>query len=149
MLYTLARILPFLLIAVLFVNLMQRGLTKPDQAARDAVPSRPGDARRLATLILAGVVLAAWAAVLLLLRLRAPDWAAAPVVVGAVAVTYRLRSRLQAFPLRCRRCGRLLPPGVTLGFDGAATARYEAGSCPAADCGAAPGSGSSPRAPAG
>ena len=149
MLDTLARVLPFLLIAVLLVNLLQRGLTKPDHPSGDAAPPRAGDTRRVATLILAGMLLATWAAVLLLQRLRAPHWTALPVVAGAGAVTYHLRSRLKAFPMRCRRCARRLPLGVTLGIDAAATARYEADSCPAAGCGAAPDSGSPPRAPAG
>ena len=141
MLDTLARILPYLLIAVLAGNLLQRGLTKPEQPPGAAAQPRPDSARRVATLLLAGVVLATWAAVLLLQRVRAPDWTGVPLVTLAIAATWCLRSRLKVFPLRCQWCGRRLPPGVTLGFDAAATARYEAGACPAAGCGAAPGSG--------
>ena len=139
MLDSLARILPFLLIAVLVVNLLQRGLTKtrPDQ---DAALPGPGDARRVATLLLAGVVLGTWVAVLFLLRRRSPDWTAAPLLAVVAAVAFGLRGRLRVFPLRCEWCGKRLPPGVTLGFDATATARYEAGACPAADC--APVSGS-------
>ena len=74
MLDTLARILPYLLIAVLAGNLLQRGLTKPEQPPGAAAQPRPDSARRVATLLLAGVVLATWAAVLLLQRVRAPDW---------------------------------------------------------------------------
>ena len=137
MLDTLARVLPYLLIAVLVVNLLQRGLTRTSPA-RTATQPGPGDARRVATLLLAGVVLGTWVAVLLLQRLRTPDWTAAPLLAVAAAVTFALRRRLRVFPLRCRWCGRRLPPGVTLGFDAAATARYEAGACPAAGCEAAP-----------
>lgn len=148
MLDALARILPFLLIAVLVVNLLQRGLTKPerpdqpDHPARgaggprpDAAP-RPRAAPRAATLILAGVVLGAWVAVLLLQRVRAPDWTAPALAAAAGAAAFGLRGRLKAFPRRCRQCGRRLPLGVTLGIDAAAAARYEAGACPAPDCSA-------------
>ena len=137
MLDTLARILPFLLIAVLVANLLQRGLTRASPA-RAAPHPGPGAARRVTTLILAGVVLGTWVAVLFLQRLRRPDWTAVPLLAVAAAVTFALRRRLRVFPLRCRWCGRRLPPGVTLGFDAAATARYEAGACPAAGCEAAP-----------
>ncbi len=140
MLEILARVLPFLLIAVLVVNLLQRGLTRT-RPAPDGTHSSPGDARRVATLLLAGVVLGTWVAVLLLERLRSPDWTAAPLLAGAAAVTFALRRRLRVFPLHCRWCGRRLPPGVTLGFDAAATARYEAGACPAAGCEAVPPAG--------
>ena len=156
MLDALARILPFLLIAVLVVNLLQRGLTKPDQADRPAraaahprsgAAPRPRAAQRAATLILAGLVLAAWAAVLLLQRFRAPDWTAPALAAAAGGAAFGLRGRLKAFPLRCRQCGRPLPLGVTLGIDAAAAARYEAGACPAPDCAAA-GGGPAPRGPA-
>ena len=140
MLEILARVLPFLLIAVLVVNLMQRGLTRP-RPAQDGTHPGPGDARRVATLLLAGVVLGTWVAGLLLERLRSPDWTVAPLLAVAAALTFALRRRLRVFPLRCRWCGRRLPPGVTLGFDAAATARYEAGACPAAGCEAAPPAG--------
>lgn len=140
MLEILARALPYLLIAVLVVNLLQRGLTRTRPARDDTHPG-PGDARRVATLLLAGVVLGTWVAVLLLQRLRSPDWAAAPLLAAAAAATFALRRQLWVFPLRCRWCGRRLPPGVTLGFDAAATARYEAGACPAAGCEAAPPAG--------
>ena len=133
MLDTLGRILPFLLIAVLVVNLLQRGLTRPSPA-RTATHPDSGAARRVGTLLLAGVVLGTWVAVLFLQRLRSPDWSAAPLLAVAAVVTFALRRRLRVFPLHCRWCGRRLPPGVTLGFDAAATARYEAGACPAADC---------------
>lgn len=151
MLDALARILPFLLIAVLVVNLLQRGLTKParpdqpdhpDHPARAAGGPRPDAAPsaraapRAATLILAGVVLGAWVAVLLLQRVRAPDWTAPALAAAAGAAAFGLRGRLKAFPRRCRQCGRRLPLGVTLGIDAAAAARYEAGACPAPDCSA-------------
>ena len=142
MLDALARILPFLLIAVLVLNLLQRGLTKPerpdqpDHPARGAGGPRPHAAPRAATLILAGVVLGAWVAVLLLQRLRAPDWTAPALAAAAGAAAFGLRGRLKAFPRRCRQCGRRLPLGVTLGIDAAAAARYEAGACPAPDCSA-------------
>ena len=151
MLNILGQILPFLLIAVLVVNLLQRGITKtgstaPDQDSGAPVP-RPApeqnlarsDARRIATLILAGFVLALWAAVLVLQRSQAPDWTGLALLAGACAVGFSLRGWRKVFPVRCRWCGRRLPVGVTLGFDAAATARYEAGSCPAAACGPAPG----------
>lgn len=144
MLDALARILPFLLIAVLVVNLLQRGLTKPDQPDRAAAHPRPGFAPRAATLILAGLVLATWAAVLLLQRFRAPDWTAPALAAAAGGAAFGLRARLKAFPLRCRQCGRRLPLGVTLGIAAAAAARYEAGVCPAPDCAAA-GGGPAPR----
>ena len=153
MLDALARILPFLLIAVLVVNLLQRGLTKPDQPdqparaaahPRSGAAPRPRAAQRAATLILAGLVLAAWAAVLLLQRFRAPDWTAPALAAAAGGAAFGLRARLKAFPLRCRQCGRRLPPGITLGIDAAAAARYEAGACPAPDCAAA-GGGPAPR----
>ena len=140
MLDTIARVLPYLLIAVLAVNLLQRGLTRTSPASAAAQPG-PGAARRVATLLLAGVVLGTWVAVLLLQRLRSPDWTAAPLLAVAAAVTFALRRRLRVFPLRCRWCGRRLPPGVTLGFDAAATARYEAGACPDAGCEAEPPAG--------
>ena len=140
MLDTLDRILPFLLITVLVANLLQRGLTKPSPARTVTHPD-PGAARRVATLLLGGVVLGTWVAVLFLQRLRSPDWSAAPLLAVAAAVTFALRRRLRVFPLHCRWCGRRLPPGVTLGFDAAATARYEAGACPAADCEAGPPAG--------
>ena len=140
MLEILARVLPFLLIAVLVVNLLQRGLTR-SLPAQDGTHPGPGDARRIATLLLAGVVLGTWVAVLLLERLQSPDWTAAPLLAMAAAVTLALRRRLRVFPVRCRWCGRRLPPGVTLGFDAAATARYEAGACPAPGCEAAPPAG--------
>lgn len=133
MLDTLARILPLLLIAVLVLNLLQRGLTRPDRTGGEGARPRPGGAApRVATLLLAGVVLAAWAAVLLLQRVRAPDWTGAALLAAAAAAgAVLLRRRLKAFPRRCRSCGRRLPLTVTLGFDAAAAARYEAGSCPA------------------
>lgn len=143
MLDALARILPFLLIAVLVVNLLQRGLTMPERPdppnhpARGTGCPRPGAAPRAATLILAGVVLGTWVAVLLLQRVRAPDWTAPALVAAAGGAAFGLRGRLKAFPLRCRQCGRRLPLGVTLGIDAAAAARYEAGACPAPDCTAA------------
>jgi len=137
---TLARVLPFLLIAVLVVNLLQRGLTGTSPSHAAPHPG-PGSARRMATLLLAGVVLGTWVAVLFLQRLRSPDWTAAPLLAAATAVTFALRRRLRVFPMRCRWCGRRLPPGVTLGFDAAATARYEAGTCPAAGCQASPPAG--------
>ena len=137
MLDALARILPFLLIAVLVVNLLQRGLTKPDQPDRAGVHPRPGFAPRAATLILAGLVLATWVAVLLLQRVQAPDWTAPALAAAAGGAAFGLRARLKAFPLRCRQCGRRLPLGVTLGIAAAAAARYEAGVCPAPDCAAA------------
>ena len=140
MLDTLALVLPFLLIAVLVVNLLQRGLTRASPA-RDVPQPGPGAVRRVATLLLAGVVLGTWVAVLFLQRLRSPDWTAAPLLAVAAAVTFALRRRLRVFPLRCRWCGRRLPPGVTLGFAAAATVRYEAGACPAAGCEAAPPAG--------
>lgn len=140
MLDTLDRILPFLLITVLVANLLQRGLTRASPA-RAAPRPGPAAARRVATLILAGVVLGTWVAVLFLQRLRSPDWSAMPLLVVAAVVTFSLRRRLRVFPLRCRWCGRRLPPGVALGFDAAAAARYEAGACPAADCEAAPRAG--------
>lgn len=140
MLDTLARVLPFLLIAVLVVNLLQRGLTRTSPA-RTATQPGPGAARRVATLLLAGVVLGTWVAVLFLQHLRSPDWTAVPLLAAAAAVTFALRRRLRVFPLRCRWCGRRLPPGVALGFAAAATARYEAGACPAAGCEAAPHAG--------
>ena len=142
MLDALARILPFLLIAVLVVNLLQRGLTRTSPA-RDATQPDSGSSRRLATLLLAGVVLGTWVAVQFLQRLPSPDWTGAPLLAVAAAVTFGLRRRFRVFPLRCQWCGRRLPPGVTLGFDAAATARYDAGACPAADCEAAPGADSS------
>ena len=138
MLVTLSRTLPFLLIAVLAVNLLQRGLTRPSPAL-DATQAGPAAARRVATLLLSGVVLGTWVTVLFLQHLRSPDWSAAPLLAVTAAVTFALRRRLRVFPLRCRWCGRRLPPGVTLGFDAAATARYEAGTCPVADCEAAAG----------
>lgn len=139
MLDALARILPFLLIAVLVLNLLQRGLTKPERPDQPDHPARgagypPRAAPRAATLILAGVVLGTWVAVLLLQRVRAPDWTAPALVAAAGGTAFGLRGRLKAFPLRCRYCGRRLPPGVTLGIDAAAAARYEAGACPALDC---------------
>ena len=82
------------------------------------------------------MVLAAWAAVLLLQRFRAPDWTAPALAAAAGGAAFGLRGRLKAFPLRCRQCGRPLPLGVTLGIDAAAAARYEAGACPAPDCAA-------------
>lgn len=138
MLSALSRIMPYLLMAVLILNLLQRGLTKPDSPARAAGQPRPGDSPRVATLILAGLVLATWAAVLLLQRWQAPEWTGAlPAAAAAGGALLCLRARRNAFPRRCRHCGRRLPLGVTLGFDAAAAARYAAGACPAPDCAAA------------
>ena len=92
-------------------------------------------ARRVAILIAAGVVLALWCAVLLLQQFLAPDWTAILLLPAAGGAVYVLRARFGVFPLHCRRCGRRLPLGVTLGFDATATARYEAAGCPHPACG--------------
>ena len=139
MLSALVRIMPYLLMAVLILNLLQRGLTKPDSPARAAAGQpRPGDAPRVTTLILSGLVLATWAAVLLLQRWQAPEWTGAlPAAAATAGALLCLRARRKAFPRHCRHCGRRLPLRVTLGFDAAAAARYAAGACPAPDCAAA------------
>ena len=97
MLDTLARVLPYLLIAVLVVNLLQRGLTRTSPS-RTATQPGPGAARRMASLLLAGVVLGTWVAVLLLQRLRSPGWTGAPLLAVAAAVTFALRQPAAGVP---------------------------------------------------
>lgn len=156
MLTLLGRVVPVLLVALLIVNLVQRGLTRagghpgapaaeeprqPDPAPPGAPPGAPppvpaaaGHARRAASLIAAGIVLALWCAVLLGRRFHAPEWTGVPMLLAAAGAAFALRRRLGVFPLRCRWCGRRLPAGVVLGFDAPATARYEAAACPSSDC---------------
>ena len=112
----------------------QRTTASPESAVPSAVAALHA-ARRVATLIAAGVVLALWCAVLLLQRFQAPDWTAILLLPAAGGAVYALRARLGVFPLHCRRCGRRLPLGVTLGFDATATARYETAACPHPACG--------------
>ena len=115
----------------------QRTTASPESAVPSAVAALHA-ARRVATLIAAGVVLALWCAVLLLQRFQAPDWTAILLLPAAGGAVYALRARLGVFPLHCRRCGRRLPLGVTLGFDATATARYETAACPHPACGVQP-----------
>ena len=112
----------------------QRRTAPPESAVPSAVAALHA-ARRVATLIAAGVVLALWCAVLVLQRFQAPDWTAILLLPAAGGAVYALRARLGVFPLHCHRCGRRLPLGVTLGFDATATARYETAACPHPACG--------------
>ncbi len=101
----LARILPWVVIAILAVNLSQRR------------HMATGERKRHATLYWAVLVLATLGFALVLQRFLLPDWLLIPFLGVLAALAALGRRRLFVFRLRCARCGRPLSPGRFLYHD--------------------------------
>jgi hypothetical protein len=82
------------LLAVLLLNMLQR--------------RHLGQApvKRMATLILAGLVLVLLCAALVMVRFGLPDALLIPVTASLVLAAVRLRGTVFPFRCRCRQCGR-------------------------------------------
>lgn len=65
-------------------------------------------AKRLATMYLTGLLLAAWVAIYAFVRLGVPDVYLLAVAVAAAAVTVWQRRRVFPYRLRCATCSRPL-----------------------------------------
>ena len=84
------------LVAVLALNLLQR---RHQQQA---------PAKRIATLVLAGLVLIVLCASFLMVRFQVPDAALIPVLAAVVLAAILFRKTIFPFAFHCRRCGRRL-----------------------------------------
>lgn len=90
-------ILPWVVVAVLALNMSQRRFMDV------------GVAKRFATLQLGGLVTALWAAALVLERFALPDLFLVPVLVLLAIIAVARRQSIFPHRLRCTSCGALLP----------------------------------------
>ena len=118
-------VLPMLAIAILLINMGQMRLTRP--------PTEPRSAKRAATLIVAGLVLALLGGALVLQRLRAPDWTLLPAIAATMAAGWALRRYLAVFRSHCRNCGARLSLVEILFREQAAEDPTQPDRCPACD----------------
>ncbi len=101
----LARNLPYVLIAVLAVNLVQR--RHQEETLK----------KRTATLYFAILVFLLMVSSILIRRFELPDPVLIPVVLGIGLLAYLGREKLFLFRLHCRKCGRNLPLRRIIFFD--------------------------------
>ena len=91
------RFLPYILIAVLLFNMVQRRYMKS------------GMKKRYATLYLAGLLLLLLAVSFIIIRFDLGDIALLPSEGLLAYVAYRFRSRIFLFRRKCAHCGCILP----------------------------------------